>query len=1842
MNFPIFIILFIFLLIDSIENNYFNDYSFKEVSKKEKLLLNEFESINYNNLENNFLNKNLYFSENKNKYHKLNDITDNSKIYKDIINNSSFAEIPENLISRYEYKYQLEKRFKIIRAIEKKENMNLKNNNQKNNYNNNEEEFDDYFSDKHYFYGNKKLLNLDYHYYWHFLFSKKTVINNLEESHIKDIISTDPDNIIIKSKICFPITKLFTIYNPDTEDNLLIKDIKSDLYQVKIFPNIQEDYNNGVKGLGIYSSINTYFPYNIFPQSKFIFQLLILPDLIGEIKGNLYIKFNDKNVLIIPITIIGIENEYKIKPIYYMNSQLYKQLYIPIKITNPDKKNIIIIKDIIHSFNNNIKVEFPNGTKVMNNISNINSKMLHVEPNTEYKIFYLKYFPNKIGNEYGFIYLRINNDNNIVIPLIINVEHYELNPFPIFVNFGICDIKQYDRKNFIKIVPLLIKNHGYNNIEIKKVYLDYKEQFIHFHKITNDTNNKIIIQKNSYIKFGYLIFDGEYYITKDKNLYKGKIKEGTVYIETNSTINPLIGIDYFYMTDYNSVIKIKSGYIQNINNNDKNKIFPIEMLYKPPKGFKSDFNSKYNNIEIYKDNLKYLEIINQNKYLIYNIELNISITRYEKKYYYSPYIINDKLYTIFPFEINNKNIIIATFNTHINNFSLNSCINDKNICTLRTLTNEELKIYNFYYFGSISGEINRKEYFYIINNNLYPSYINKIETDNEDFKIDLENYYSLDKDGFIEDCDLSLKGKLPSLIQIYDENKENNNNNMNLILYPKTAMLLSIEIKSKNEKENESKTINAEMHLYINESSEIILINQIRILMGDFSISPSKIKFEPGFLGITQSQQIFCTNNYDFTLNIIKVKSSDSRLIPSQLTKKVMPGNKIAIINILFDPDVNSSIRRYKAELNMDKSLTYKEFYLWKKSEEYWEELGKNGKTEISADISVVTHYKTKIINVRSFIKKINLVKKEEIDYGLMQVGLSGEKYIEGNNPTDSILEMKLILAPENFNDAYDFSMFNKKEQNELFIPKNKIMTILNCNFIIKKNNTYQTFEEYILIKENLDLRNNFTKNLEKEEILKKIFEYGNENVKKYIYNSINVLCNYEKKTKDEILLNKDIYNQKFIKDIISPEFDNEINIIKNMTTNTDYKIKKEQNNYNIFSRFFISIKNIFFTPKSLPNFKLNEIKKQSFYLQENISQIIYRIQPHQNFTIGPIIFKPFSKGKVTNTLFLKNNLTILYPIKLKGEGGSGQIIFLNYLEDSKYKKLEAFNNSNYVVQINRDTYENIMKFKNNLTKSITINNIGNLPLIIKSITVDGNECQTNDLKITQCREFLIEVGESMEIDFEVITNFNKEVTNRVVKFQSDFQSFELNIIILISKELIDLKQKYSLIPIIIYGILIPTLILIIFLQKFYWNEQKEKKRENSIINGGHIESANKTNVIKENENKIKEKKKGKNKKNKKIDIEKGNNIIKNEKTAVNYKSIKTVIKTNENKKEKSETKTFGVIFINKDKQNIKIEKEKEKKKEIPIINKIENKNNEIKEELKEENKNENNNNQIEKKNLNSENNKNIINYEYTTGKINNQIDINKNVLNTNINQVLNTKNGINNNINIKININLSSKSNNTDSEENKELIQINNNEKLIEAKIEPKNNENNNNFNYNIKINEEINKDKNTTKTSKNKITTSKKSQNVKKASTLKELLEDIPSKKKVTNTKKKSKKIEKEIPKIKEIKKEEEEIKEKEIKEEEKIIEDEKSNTNNTQNNMNDDNMDDFDFNKFDFFNSDKNDQKSEDEGENENELYDNDDNNLGYNYFDDHIFGSLYDNPFCTEDKKGDLDQLLKKNK
>ena len=92
-------------------------------------------------------------------------------------------------------------------------------------------------------------------------------------------------------------------------------------------------------------------------------------------------------------------------------------------------------------------------------------------------------------------------------------------------------------------------------------------------------------------------------------MYLGQIKEGTIYLETNSTVNQLIGIDYFYMTDYNYIIKITNGYIQNVDPYQSKDIFSLEMLYRPQTGFKFDLNIVSEKLEIYKDNLNSEKII---------------------------------------------------------------------------------------------------------------------------------------------------------------------------------------------------------------------------------------------------------------------------------------------------------------------------------------------------------------------------------------------------------------------------------------------------------------------------------------------------------------------------------------------------------------------------------------------------------------------------------------------------------------------------------------------------------------------------------------------------------------------------------------------------------------------------------------------------------------------------------------------------------------------------------------------------------------------------------------------------------------------------------------------------------------------------------------------------------------------------------------------------------------------------------------------------------------------------------------------------------------------------------
>ena len=102
----------IFSLIKQIRNIYLNDLSYKEALKSKSIYDNS-DLIN-NNIFKYSPQTKLFFSENKNKYVELSEVTNTSTNYQDIINNSSFYEIPETIISKYEKRYQGKKLIKLF------------------------------------------------------------------------------------------------------------------------------------------------------------------------------------------------------------------------------------------------------------------------------------------------------------------------------------------------------------------------------------------------------------------------------------------------------------------------------------------------------------------------------------------------------------------------------------------------------------------------------------------------------------------------------------------------------------------------------------------------------------------------------------------------------------------------------------------------------------------------------------------------------------------------------------------------------------------------------------------------------------------------------------------------------------------------------------------------------------------------------------------------------------------------------------------------------------------------------------------------------------------------------------------------------------------------------------------------------------------------------------------------------------------------------------------------------------------------------------------------------------------------------------------------------------------------------------------------------------------------------------------------------------------------------------------------------------------------------------------------------------------------------------------------
>ena len=1466
----------------------------------------------------------LYLPEYQNKYIRLNELNHTNFNFTKIRNTRNTVLISDDILETYDDVYKRKKVSEIV------DNQSLEF--AKGRYNNKK------YTEEYKFYGTRNNFLFDHYYTWHKYIKKESIIYEKTASAINEVINTEPQQLIIKGEICTIQKLIFHITNPDNEIDLLIRDIRSDIYQVQIFP-----YSSPILPDNKTDKYNV--TRTISPKGTYAIELYVIIDYIKAILGTLYIEFNNKKVLLIPIKIKGSDNKYGLSPIYQIDAQLKKFLTIPIKIFNPSDK-VLVIKKVVHPFKK-INIVWPNGSSVITNANLPSSSMFQIQPNSSKNIIYLKYYSAMTSSEFGIIQIQVVDDA-IIIPVLIKSILSPIITYPKIFNFGLCQIEANSKYNIRKIIPLNLINMGTENIKIGKVYLEYDNIFIQFHH--NFNGNNVVIIPNEEIKYGYLIFEANLIpeLEKKKRKLLGRLQKGSIYIETNSTECPFIQVNYSFLPDIGNIEKIISGDVQKLPKHQNKFSFEIKVKYNAPFGLEKLHQYKFgDNITLLYEKFVLIKTVNpKNDDQAYNVNIFFEIEKLDifhfKRFFYVPLYLTFSLYSYIPIQLDNNDINIVYCGTKENSLSLSSCLRTFGTTNMfDNLKNESHKMINFRFsLGSTLFGIKKQRFLFLINENSSPLHIRQINCDNELITLGFENIEYLGNGN----SPIYDKNKLAGLENVLLKNLKIKNKSSkeptSIIIYPYSAIKFSINL---NANIQDTISIKGKNTIVYNNNSKFIIDNTAQIYKGSFDIIQSSIKFEPAFPGLIQTIIIECQNTMEIPISIYSATCLDPRVVPSLLTHDILSDNKTKFLKIVFDPSTNSLLKQYLNGIDFQKILTYKELYLWKEREKYFYQKRAIGKTEMNADIVVETSMGKKIINVNSDIILPNIIKSGGITFGLVQVGKMISGYFEIYNPSDQVLAVKLVLVPNDYGDINNHNMLSSKEIE--LLTMNDDLILLGCNFIGKIENENSVIKkfEYIIIPERINLLELRKDLINKKELIKLIFKYGNTNVKYYLNHGYEVFCKYKKRNKDQLIIN---YSKlEVVSNLFSEHFEQEIEIVKNLTTK-DYKQedkKNEPKKPNILQRIYNFFVNLYI--KYYLHVSINtEIKRppaeQNFYLPSNIYNQIYVIQPHKKGQLGPIVFKPSKTGNITETLILKNNLTFIYPLRLLGVGGGAEPSFYPKSQKNTNANSHIFNKTNYIIEIDEETFNSELKVKGKITKTLTIKNTGNLDMDVKNITIDGYKCETDDLKILQCEEFKLSPKENIDIDIEIKPNMNNYITNKNIYFNTEYQVFNLNVIIIISKDVYIKNNlfKNKIIPIIFLLIVFSILFLLgkaifkiinFYKTKFATKKEKildkEEKEEINLENKNEIEKLEKIEEIdkdkkkeEEEENNNKNQSKNKKKKSKKKNKGKSGEINRSDN---NQEKIDNIDKK---EKEEKEEKEFKNEEIKKEEEKKEIEKKEE------------------------------------------------------------------------------------------------------------------------------------------------------------------------------------------------------------------------------------------------------------------------------------------------------------------------------
>ncbi|KAK8476803.1 hypothetical protein V6N13_052591 [Hibiscus sabdariffa] len=164
------------------------------------------------------------------------------------------------------------------------------------------------------------------------------------------------------------------------------------------------------------------------------------------------------------------------------------------------------------------------------------------------------------------------------------------------------------------------------------------------------------------------------------------------------------------------------------------------------------------------------------------------------------------------------------------------------------------------------------------------------------------------------------------------------------------------------------------------------------------------------------------------------------------------------------------------------------------------------------------------------------------------------------------------------------------------------------------------------------------------------------------------------------------------------------------------------------------------------------------FSMGENAQTEAY-VQPYGRASFGPILFHPSNRCGWRSSALVRNNLSGVEWLPLRGFGGS---VSLALFEGSDPVQSVEFNLNlltSLIMIFNMD--ETTCACSQPFSKELYAKNTGDLPLEVRRIEVSGTECAVDGFVVHSCTSFYLEPGQSTKLLISYQTDFSSAVVQR-------------------------------------------------------------------------------------------------------------------------------------------------------------------------------------------------------------------------------------------------------------------------------------------------------------------------------------------------------------------------------------------------------------------------------------------------------------------------------------------------